>query len=432
MEEVAHYGSPHPVRRGDGGERASGTPRKGKGKESGGLSRQPPSSAELASLRRMIASSIGTDGCAARFGPTHEEATPLCPHTARSTTHTHVRGRVPCADHRPRAPSRASRAPRLDSVSLYSLGKLLGKGAFGAVKMGVHKLTGGVVAIKNFKKADVKNEVESRAIDREIRILKQSVHQHIIKLYEVIDSPTNYYLVMECAAHGDLAGHLEKKGRLREAETAKYLVQTASAIAHCHSRGVIHRDIKPENLLLDSNYDIKVTDFGLSAIVKPGQLLKVACGTPSYSAPEVISRKEYDGTLTDVWSLGVLLYHLTHGHLPFNDTAHIRAGDYHVTSEHIPPAALDLLRLMLVVRPEARATLAVVNTHPWVTQWSPHALREPRRRFGLTYTAPDTGLVTHLADKFGFRADHVEASLQGGVYNHATATYSLLEEETLS
>jgi serine/threonine protein kinase len=153
-------------------------------------------------------------------------------------------------------------APRLDSVSLYSLGKLLGKGAFGAVKMGVHKLTGAVVAIKNFKKADVKNEVEARAIDREIRILKQSVHQHIIKLYEVIDSPTNWYLVMECAANGDLAGHLEKKGRLREAEAAKYLVQTVEAIGCCHANGFIHRDIKPENLLLDVHYDIKVTDFG--------------------------------------------------------------------------------------------------------------------------------------------------------------------------
>ena len=142
----------------------------------------------------------------------------------------------------------------------------------------------------------MKNEVEARAIDREIRILKQSIHMHIVKLYEVIDSPTNYYLVMECAARGDLASHLEKKGRLKEAEAAKYLVQTVEGIAHCHARGVIHRDIKPENLLLDANFDIKVTDFGLSAIIKPGQLLKVACGTPSYSAPEVIGRKEYDGT----------------------------------------------------------------------------------------------------------------------------------------
>jgi len=303
------------------------------------------------------------------------------------------------------------------------------QGAFGAVKMGVHKLSGAVVAIKNFKKADVKNEVEARAIDREIRILKQSVHQHIIKLYEVIDSPTNWYLVMECAVHGDLAGHIEKKGRLREAEAAKYLVQTCSAIAHCHGRGVIHRDIKPENLLLDAHYDIKVTDFGLSAIVKPGQLLKVACGTPSYSAPEVIGRKEYDGTLTDVWSLGVLLFHMTHGVLPFNDTAHIRAGDYHPNPDVIAPAALELLRLMLVVRSDQRAPLGTVNAHPWMTHWRPHALREPRKRFGLTYHEPEPELVAHIEDKFGLKADHVEASLKGGLYNHATASYSLLEEE---
>jgi 5'-AMP-activated protein kinase catalytic alpha subunit len=374
MEEVARYGSPRPTRDKDGG-----TPKKSKGSA---LARQPPSASDLVQLRKMIQSSADKDG-----------------------------------------------APRLDSVSLYSLGKLLGKGAFGAVKMGVHKLTGSVVAIKNFKKADVKNEVEARAIDREIRILKQSVHQHVIKLYEVIDSPTNYYLVMECAAHGDLAGHLEKKGRLREAESAKYLVQTMSAIAYCHANGVIHRDIKPENLLLDANYDIKVTDFGLSAIIKPGQLLKVACGTPSYSAPEVIARKEYDGTLTDVWSLGVLLYHLTHGCLPFNDTAHIRAGDYHVSTEHIVSSALDLLRKMLVVKPENRITLATASGHPWVASWRSHAMREPRRRFGLTHNVPDNDLVQHLEDKFGLRSEHVVTSLKAGRYNHATATYSLLEEE---
>ena len=319
-------------------------------------------------------------------------------------------------------------APRLDSVSLYSLGKLLGKGAFGAVKMGVHKLTGSIVAIKNFKKADVKSEVESRAIDREIRILKQSIHQHIIKLYEVIDSPTNYYLVMECAAHGDLAGHLTKKGRFKEAEAAKYFVQTITAILHCHERGIIHRDIKPENLLLDAHYDIKVTDFGLSAIAKAGQMLKVPCGTPAYSAPEIICRKEYDGTLTDVWSLGVLLYQLSHGCLPFNDTQHIRAGDYTPSNEHIAPAALDLLRTMLVVQPNQRATLPRVSDHPWVAHWRPQAIRAPGQRFGLTYEVPDAGLVSKIVDKYGFGAEHVERSLRDGLYNHATATYSLLEE----
>ena len=206
-------------------------------------------------------------------------------------------------------------------------------------------------------------------------------------------------------------------------------MQTVEAIGCCHANGFIHRDIKPENLLLDVHYDIKVTDFGLSAIVKPGQLLKVACGTPSYSAPEVICRKEYDGTLTDVWSLGVLLYHLTHGVLPFNDTAHIRAGDYHPNPEVIAPAALELLRTMLVVNANQRITLDTVSRHPWMVQWRPHALRPPRRRFVLTYHEPDPELVKHIEDKFGLMAEHVEASLKGGLYNHATASYSLLEEE---
>lgn len=138
MEEMARYGSPRIARGRDEGRSAASASKKGKDGGGAALLAQAPTASDVAQLKKMILASCGKDG-----------------------------------------------APRLDSVSLYSLGKLLGKGAFGAVKMGVHKLSGAVVAIKNFKKADVKNEVESRAIDREIRILKQSVHQHIIRLYEV-------------------------------------------------------------------------------------------------------------------------------------------------------------------------------------------------------------------------------------------------------
>lgn len=152
-------------------------------------------------------------------------------------------------------------------------------------------------------------------------------------------------------------------------------------------------------------------------------MLRASCAVAATRRAE-----EYDGTLTDVWSLGVLLYHLTHGCLPFNSTQEIKQGEYKPSGECIPPAALELLRTMLVVNPEQRASLNKVSAHPWMVQWRPHALREPKRRFGLTHDVPDAELVAHIEDKFGLRGEHVEASLKGGLYNHATATYSLLEE----
>ena len=258
----------------------------------------------------------------------------------------------------------------------YTRVKVIGKGAFGAVKVGVHKLSGAVVAIKNFKKSDIKSEVEQKGIEREIKIMKAANHQHVIRLYEVIDSPTNYYLVMECAPNGDLGAHLEKVRRLGEADAAKFLVQTASAVAHCHGRGVVHRDLKPENLLLDGNMDIKLTDFGLSALVKPGVLLKVPCGTPAYSAPELISRQPYDGTRADVWSLGVLLFAMLSAALPFNNDDEdevvraVTAGDFafapKASWKKVTPQAIDVVSRLLRVRPEARATLAELRAHAWI------------------------------------------------------------------
>ena len=375
--------SPGRRRGSTGGEKEKGDPReRQKAREKAqAIKPQPPSAAELAALRKLVSAASAKDGTL-----------------------------------------------RLDSVSLYSLGKLLGKGAFGAVKVGVHKLSGAVVAIKNFKKSDIKSEVEQKGIEREIKIMKAANHQHVIRLYEVIDSPTNYYLVMECAPNGDLGAHLEKVRRLGEADAAKFLVQTASAVAHCHGRGVVHRDLKPENLLLDGNMDIKLTDFGLSALVKPGVLLKVPCGTPAYSAPELISRQPYDGTRADVWSLGVLLYQMLHGTLPFHDTKHIRAGEYTVSSQLVPAAALPLLRQMLTVAPKERATLEAVEGHGWLQTWRSSALRPPPRRFGLTHTDADAGLVETIVERFGLDGAHVTASLRDGAFNHATATYLLLEE----
>ena len=229
--------SPGRRRGSTGGEKEKGDPReRQKAREKAqAIKPQPPSAAELAALRKLVSAASAKDGTL-----------------------------------------------RLDSVSLYSLGKLLGKGAFGAVKVGVHKLSGAVVAIKNFKKSDIKSEVEQKGIEREIKIMAAN-HQHVIRLYEVIDSPTNFYLVMECAPNGDLGAHekVPLGGRTRQ-----FLVQTASAVAHCHGRGVVHRDLKPENLLLDGNMDIKLTDFGPA-----GQARRAAEGAVRHAraAPELIT-----------------------------------------------------------------------------------------------------------------------------------------------
>ena len=329
--------------------------------------------------------------------------------------------------------SQASAAKELRKWSLsdFDIGKPLGNGKFGKVYLAREKKSHFIVALKVLYKSQLSKANVEHQLRREIEIQAHLRHPNILRLYGYFYDQTRIYLILEFAAKGELYKELQKNKVFDEKRSAKYIKSLAGALEYCHTKHVIHRDIKPENLLLDAHYDIKVTDFGLSAIIKPGQLLKVACGTPSYSAPEVICRKEYDGTLTDVWSLGVLLYHLTHGVLPFNDTAHIRAGDYHPNPDVIAPAALELLRTMLIVRADQRATLADVSRHPWVLHWRPQALREPRRRFGLTYNEADAALVAHLEDKFGLQADHVEASLKGGLYNHATATYNLLEEQRL-
>ncbi|MBA0558958.1 hypothetical protein Golob_015943, partial [Gossypium lobatum] len=221
--------------------------------------------------------------------------------------------------------SRTGDWPELSSEATlfgkYELGKLLGCGAFAKVYHARDVDSGQSVAIKAVSKKKVLKGGFMAHVKREIAIMRRLRHPNIVKLIEVLATKTKVYFVMEFAKGGELFTRISR-GRFSEDLSRRYFQQLISAVRFCHSRGVFHRDLKPENLLLDDNWNLKITDFGLSAVtdqIRPDGLLHTLCGTPAYVAPEILAKKGYDGAKVDVWSCGIVLYVLHAGYLPFND-----------------------------------------------------------------------------------------------------------------
>ncbi|RVW31917.1 CBL-interacting protein kinase 5 [Vitis vinifera] len=203
----------------------------------------------------------------------------------------------------------------------YEMGRMLGQGTFAKVYHARNLKSGQSVAIKMIDKEKVLKVGLIDQIKREISVMRLVRHPNVVQLYEVMASKTKIYFVMEYVKGGELFNKVAK-GKLKEDAARKYFQQLIGAVDFCHSRGVYHRDLKPENLLLDENGDLKVTDFGLSALWDSRRhdgLLHTTCGTPAYVAPEVINKKGYDGAKADMWSCGVILFVLMAGFLPFHD-----------------------------------------------------------------------------------------------------------------
>ncbi|KAG8067723.1 hypothetical protein GUJ93_ZPchr0005g16103 [Zizania palustris] len=204
----------------------------------------------------------------------------------------------------------------------YEVGKLLGQGTFAKVYHAMNIVTSQTVAIKVIDKDKILKVGLMDQVKREISVMKLVRHPNIIQLYEVMATKSKIYFVLEYVKGGELFTKVAK-GRLKEDVARKYFQQLVSAVDFCHSRGVYHRDLKPENLLVDENGNLKISDFGLSALAESRRqdgLLHTTCGTPAYVAPEVISRKGYDGVKVDTWSCGVILFVLMAGYLPFQDS----------------------------------------------------------------------------------------------------------------
>ncbi|KAI4356132.1 hypothetical protein L6164_000179 [Bauhinia variegata] len=263
----------------------------------------------------------------------------------------------------------------LDGVVLfgkYALLKVLGYGAFGKVYQAKNLETGQSVAIKVVSKNKVVKKGLAAQIEREIAIMHQLRHPHIIELFEVLATKTKIYFVMEFANGGELF-HKVKKGRFSEDLSRRYFQQLLSAVKYCHSIGVYHRDLKLDNLLIDENMKLKVTDFGLGAVkdqTRPDGLLHTVCGTPAYVAPEILAKKGYDGAKVDVWSCGVILFVLTAGYLPFNDQniavmyRKICRGQFRLPRWTSPDLRRFISR-MLDTNPESRITVDEILRDPW-------------------------------------------------------------------
>ncbi|KAF3444805.1 hypothetical protein FNV43_RR14498 [Rhamnella rubrinervis] len=312
----------------------------------------------------------------------------------------------------------------------YKLGKTLGIGSFGKVKIAEHALTGHKVAIKILNRRKIKNMEMEEKVRREIKILRLFMHPHIIRLYEVIETPTDIYVVMEYVKSGELFDYIVEKGRLQEDEARNFFQQIISGVEYCHRNMVVHRDLKPENLLLDSKWNVKIADFGLSNIMRDGHFLKTSCGSPNYAAPEVISGKLYAGPEVDVWSCGVILYALLCGTLPFDDEnipnlfKKIKGGIYTLPS-HLSPGARDLIPRMLVVDPMKRMTIHEIRQHPWFQAHLPRYLAVPPPDSMQQAKKIDEEILQEVV-KMGFDQNQLLESLRNRIQNEGTVAYYLL------
>jgi len=256
-------------------------------------------------------------------------------------------------------------------IGKYEVGRTIGEGTFAKVKFARNSETGESVAIKVMAKTTILQHRMVEQIKREISIMKIVRNPNIVRLHEVLASQTRIYIILEFVMGGELYDKIVQQGKLSENESRRYFQQLIDAVDHCHRKGVYHRDLKPENLLLDAYGNLKVSDFGLSALTKQGaDLLHTTCGTPNYVAPEVLSNRGYDGAAADVWSCGVILYVLMAGYLPFEEAdlptlyRRINAAEF-VCPFWFSADTKSFIQKILDPNPKTRVKIEEIRKDPW-------------------------------------------------------------------
>ncbi|XP_035598954.1 MAP/microtubule affinity-regulating kinase 3-like isoform X14 [Oncorhynchus keta] len=343
------------------------------------------------------------------------------------TAHSNGRQEVTTRSVRSGVRTRNSGADEQPHVGNYRLLKTIGKGNFAKVKLARHILTGREVAIKIIDKTQL-NPNSLQKLFREVRIMKLLNHPNIVKLFEVIETERTLYLVMEYASGGEVFDYLVAHGRMKEKEARAKFRQIVSAVQYCHQKHIVHRDLKAENLLLDADMNIKIADFGFSNEFTIGNKLDTFCGSPPYAAPELFQGKKYDGPEVDVWSLGVILYTLVSGSLPFDGQnlkelrERVLRGKYRIPF-YMSTDCENLLKRFLVLNPAKRGTFEQIMKDRWINVGSEEDELKP-------FVEPEQDITDQkridVMVGMGFSPEEIQESLAKMKYDEITATYLLL------
>ncbi|XP_074480511.1 serine/threonine-protein kinase MARK2 isoform X9 [Sebastes fasciatus] len=313
-------------------------------------------------------------------------------------------------------------------IGNYRLLKTIGKGNFAKVKLARHVLTGKEVAVKIIDKTQL-NSSSLQKLFREVRIMKMLNHPNIVKLFEVIETEKTLYLVMEYASGGEVFDYLVAHGRMKEKEARAKFRQIVSAVQYCHQKCIVHRDLKAENLLLDADMNIKIADFGFSNEFTLGNKLDTFCGSPPYAAPELFQGKKYDGPEVDVWSLGVILYTLVSGSLPFDGQnlkelrERVLRGKYRIPF-YMSTDCENLLKKFLILNPSKRGSLEQIMRDRWMNVGHEEEELKPYIEPMPDYKDPRR---TDIMLTMGFSQEEIQDSLVNQKYNDVMAAYLLLD-----
>ena len=321
------------------------------------------------------------------------------------------------------------------SIGAYEIKEKINEGGFSKIYSGISKYTNDKVAIKIINKSSfLQNPDDIILIQNEIEVLKILKHRNILTLYEIYESSQYIFLITEYLST-ELSSLIISKKRFDETDAVKIFVQLVDAFQYMHKLQICHRDFRLEHIMLDSNNIPKIIDFGFSTFYKKGEELDEPLGSLCYSCPEIIQQKPYDPELADVWSLGVCLYVMICGYLPFSEEDDNKNKDLIISGKVEYPSEIgnickDLMKKMLEVDTKKRINLLKITRHPWVKGCKDFKIIGGYDIYNMIY--PIDERLLKIIEEYGIDNKKLEDDLNKNKYNNITGLFKILIKKAMS